>query len=143
MEKGKLRSLTSAEIAAEAEMDSGQKAVPDIAFEILAAGKNYCRIFCKETDNRMCNPLHQDGGNKSKACCDKDCIAQCLQSTVFSSGTNILCTKCRNGGKHGGRNQEKKADNFFHNANCGSVSQAAAVCNNCDDKKRNLNKSIL
>ena len=56
---------------------------------------------------------------------------------------NILRAQCRYGRKHGGRHQEQKADDLFHDTNCCSVIQATAVGNNGDDDKSNLDQAIL
>ena len=132
-----------AEIPAEAEMDPGKEAVPDIPPEVLAAQTDDCRIGAEQADRAVGCKLHHAADEQTKAHRNDDGIAQRLFCPVIFSGAHILGTECRNGGQQGIRHQKYEADHFFHNAHGCCRVQPPAVGDDGDDDKCHLNEAVL
>lgn len=143
VQKRKFRSATGAKIPAKAEMNARENTVPDVAAQILTAEHDNGGICCKQTDDRRRDKLDGQSSDNAKADGDTDAAPQYLYRTLRLSGTDILCAKCRNCGKHRGRYQEQKTNDFFHNTNCGGIAESAAIGNHGNDKKGNLNQAVL
>ena len=67
VQKGEDGLLTGTEIAAEAEVDAGKDAVPDVPTEILPAGALYCAVVGEQPHHRFRDELNQTGDNKPEA----------------------------------------------------------------------------
>ena len=124
-------------------MNAGKNTIPDISANVLCAEKNNGCICSEKSDNRSCDKLDQYRDDQAKSNGDHHGIAKCLLCTVILSGTDILSCECRNSRKHGRRNQEQKADDFFHNADSSGCVQSAPVGNDRNNNESNLNKSVL
>ncbi len=131
------------EIAAEAEVNSCEDAVKNIPAQIPAAGLCHCRIGGKQTDNRKRNELHENGHDDTKACSNENGIAKCPDSPVLFAGTDVLCAQCRNGGEHGGGNQEQEADDLLDDADGRGVHEASLVGDDGDEEESHLNQTVL
>lgn len=106
MQKRNAGQAVGAEVTAEAKVDSGQNAVPDVTVHILASRQNNFVMAGKQPDERFGGKLHdRDGGNSPENCYGQG-IAQYQSRAVMLSGSDILGAKRRYGGKHGGGNQE-------------------------------------
>ena len=67
VQKGEDGLLTGTEIAAEAEVDAGKDAVPDVPTEILPAGALYCAVVGEQPHHRFRDELNQTGDDKPEA----------------------------------------------------------------------------
>ena len=121
-------------------MNAGKNTIPDISANVLRAEKNNGCVCSEKSDNRSCDKLDQYRDDQAKSNGDHHGIAKCLLCTVILSGTDILSCECRNSRKHGRRNQEQKADDFFHNADSSGCVQSAPVGNDRNNNESNLNK---
>ena len=116
----------------------------------VSANAKYCRncgqklrIISKKTDNSAEEKTkdivsEQTGNNNISArtnqVSEEDSVVNNTESDTVYVKTDTIQT---------GYVKEKKADDFFHNAySCCNV-YAAAVCNNSNHNKGNLNKAVL
>lgn len=138
-----LRTAVRTEISAEAEMNAGKQAVPDITADVLSAGQNYGSVGGKQSHHRFGNALHDDADEQPKSCGDQDGVAKSQCGAIVLAGADVLGTQGRYGGQHGRRNQEQEADDLFHNADGGCVIQATLVGDDGDNNEGNLNEAVL
>ena len=124
-------------------VDKIRNTIPDISANVLCAEKNNGCVCSEKSDNRSCDKLDQYRDDQTKSNGDHHGIAKRLLCTVILSGTDILSCECRNSRKNGRRNQEQKADDFFHNADSSGCVQSAPVGNDRNNNESNLNKSVL
>ena len=143
VQEGNSGFFAGTEVTAEAEMNAGEKAVPDITAQILTACKDRIAIRGKQGNNRFCNKLDQNGNHNSESGSQINCIAERLLSPFRLIGTDILCTEGRNGRKHRGGNQEQEADNFLYDTNGSSIGESALVGNDRNEDKGNLDQPVL
>ena len=148
MQKGQIRPAAGAEIAAEAKLDSRQKAIPHIASQILAAQAHHLTALRggyvrKQGHNRFRNKLYGYGNRQSQGGHHQNGVPQGLHSPLRLARANILRPQRRHGGQHGRRPQKQKSNDFFHNSHGGRVVQPAMVGDNGNQQKGNLNKAVL
>ena len=72
MQERQLRLAAGAEIAAEAELDTGKEAVPDVAAQILPAGDGHCRVRREQGDQRLRRKLDSRDDEHVEAAAERD-----------------------------------------------------------------------
>ena len=143
MQERKLAAAVSAEIPAEAEVDTRKEAVPDIPAQVPAARDGHSRVAGKQSHGIGGDKLHQHTHDGPKGQRNADGVVQCPGGTVVLSCAHVLGPQRRHRGQHRGRHQEDEADDLLHDAHSGGVRQAAPVGNDRDEQKRDLDKSVL
>lgn len=95
MQEGQTGFSAGAEIAAEAEMNSGKNAVKNVPAEILPAkADDLCAVrragVCEQSDNRLGDELNCDRGQNTEARGKHDGVPQRLDCPAGFPGTDIL-----------------------------------------------------
>ena len=124
-------------------MNCGEYAVGYVGFEVLGSERYDNFVAGKEADNRMRNKLEGDGKNCADSNGNGGACVKGVAGPVVVTRSDILSRNCADTGKHAGRNEEEEADYFFYNADSGCNIYTAAVCNNRNHNKGNLNKAVL
>ena len=129
-------------------MDAGEQAIPDVAPQVLPAqpdgfGPGGIGGIGEKRDHLPGKELHENAADQAEARGDIDGIAQRLAGTVLPARADILRAERRYGGQHGGRHQEQKADDLFHDADRGGVNKPAAVGDDGDEDEGDLDQAIL
>ena len=105
MEEGIHGFLVGTEIAAIAELESGEEDVPHIGTEILTAQANdFCFSGNKERNHPFRFPLHEGDTAEAKSAADCHGIVHAPTASCVKAGPCILRCRSSHGGKHGGWN---------------------------------------
>ena len=135
--------LPQAQIPAEAKLHAREKAIPDIAAQIIAARRSHRRILRKKRHDRLRRKLNPDRQHQSHPGGNEDGIAQRLPGALGLARADILRADRRYSRQHGRRNQEQKAHDLFHNAHGSRIRQPALIGQDGNQNERYLDKSIL
>ena len=124
-------------------MDAGKNRVENIAAHIAGAGSDYCSVLGKKANKRRRHQPHQHRDQAAVHHRDGHGVFEHLTRTVALARTGVLRRECADGGAHGTRYNEQKADHLFDQAHGGGVDQAAMVGDDGDKHKRHLDAAVL
>ena len=97
----------------------------------------------EEGDDLGGDELHEHGHDEAEPSGDDNGIAQGALGPLRLAGPDVLGTQGGDGGEHGGGDQEKKADDLFHDAHGSRIRQPAPVGDDGDDEKADLDQAVL
>ena len=129
-------------------MYPGEEAVPDISAQVLTAecdddGSACGRSIGKQRHGGLSGELHQYRNAQTEARREQDSVQKRLFCSVGLSCAYILRTESRDCREHGGGYEEEKADDLFHYADGGGITQPALIGDDRDGDKCNLYKPVL
>ena len=143
MRKADVALAVCSEKAAKANVDAGKDCVENIAAHIAGTGGDYCSVLGKKANKRWRHQPHQH--RDQAAVHHRDChgVLEHLTRAVALARAGILRRECADGGAHGTRHNEQKADHLFDQAHGGSVDEPSVVGNDGDEHKRHLDAAVL
>lgn len=97
-------------------MDPCKNAVPHITFHILGAKCDHLCVIREHSHGSPGCKLHQKGGECAEAHGDQHGVFESLARPVMLAGADILGGKGGYCGQHGGRDEEKNADDLLHDS---------------------------
>ena len=143
MQKRQLRAADGAEIPAEAKVHAGKAAVEDIPAQVLPARGGDGRVVREQAHDGLGHELDDDRDDDAEAQRDGDGIPQRLQRAAGLARADALRAEGRHRREHGRRHEEQEADDLLHDADGGCVREAAAVGNDGNEQKRDLDQPVL
>lgn len=143
LDKREQGTTVGTEEAAETKMNSCRGTIQNIGPQILCSHGDYFGIMGEKAQNIRRNKLKKNTDQQSERNGDGQPATKSFLCPLRFARADILCGDGRDGRKHGGRNEKKKADDFFHDTYTGCGHHAPAVGNGRNKQEGNLNKSIL
>ena len=124
-------------------MDAGKNRVENVAAHIAGAGGDYCSVLGKKADKRRRHQPHQRRDQAAIHYRDRHGIFEYLTCAVALAGAGVLRRERADGGAHGTRHNEQKADHLLDQAHGGGVDEPSVVGDDGDKHKRHLDTAVL
>ena len=129
-------------------MNTRQKAVENIPAKILPAEQNDpCAVggvlIGKERHDRLSCELYKNRYKNSEGRGQRHGVIQRLFRPFGLARADVLRSERRDRREHGGGDEEQEADDFFDDADCRRIVQSAAVGNDRNDDKTDLDQPVL
>ena len=143
MRKADVALAVCSEKAAKANVDAGKDCVENITVHIAGTGRDHRGVLGKKADKRRRHQPHQHRDQTAVHHRDRHGILEYLTRTTALSCTGVLRRERADGGAHGTRNNEQKADHLLDQAYGGGVDEPSVVGDDGDKHKRHLDAAVL
>ena len=143
MRKADITLAVRSEKAAKANVNAGEDRVENIAAHIASAGRDHRGVLGKKAEKRRCHQPHQNRDQAAVHHRDGHGVLEHLTRAVALACAGVLRRERADGGAHGTRHNEQKADHLLDQAHGGGVDQPAVVGDNGDEHKCHLDAAVL
>ena len=111
------------EKATKANVDAGKNRVENVAAHIAGTGRDDRGVLGKKADKRRCHQPHQHRDQAAIHHRDRHGVFEHLTRAIALARAGVLRRERADGGTHGTRHNEQKADHLFDQAHGGSVDE--------------------